>query len=174
MNICANHREDAPVSVTTSIHGILWQQPTSYSDVNAVVHELLTSLHVILGAQLQGVYLVGSLALSDFHPQASDLDLLVVTGGTLSDETVASLRDLHQRFDQSASVWAARLDVVYIPQEILREAFPTGVRYPVLEWPGLLALEPLESGWPIQRYTLETGSVASKPAAALHRILVLQ
>lgn len=130
------------------------QQPTPYSDVNAVVHELLTSLQAILGAQLQGMYLVGSLALGDFHPQASDLDILMVTGGTLSVETFASLRDLHQRFDHSASVWAARLDVVYIPQEILRESFPTGVRYPVLEWPGLLALEPLESGWPIQRYTL--------------------
>jgi hypothetical protein len=140
------------------------QQPTPYPDINAVVHELLTSLHAILGAQLRGLYLVGSLALGDFRPQQSDLDLLIVTGGTLSDETVASLRDLHQRFDQSASVWAARLDAVYIPQEILREAFPTAARYPILEWPGLLALEPLESGWPIQRYTLrEYGVVVTGP-----------
>jgi hypothetical protein len=140
------------------------QQPTPYPDVNAVVHELLTSLHAIFGAQLQGMYLLGSLALGDFHPQQSDLDLLIVTVGTLSDETFASLRELHRRFDQSASLWAARLDAVYIPQEVVREAFPTAARYPILEWPGLLALEPLESGWPIQRYTLrEHGVVVSGP-----------
>jgi hypothetical protein len=61
-------------------------------------------------------------------------------------------------------VWAAHLDVVYIPEEILRESFPTTARCPILEWPGLLALEPLESGWPIQRYTLrEHGVVVSGP-----------
>jgi len=140
------------------------QQPTPYPDVKVVVHELLTSIQAILGAQLQGMYLVGSLALGDFHPQDSDLDLVIVTVGTLSDETVASLRELHRRFDHSASAWATRLDAVYIPQEVVREAFPTAARYPILEWPGLLALEPLESGWPIQRYTLrEYGVVVSGP-----------
>jgi hypothetical protein len=139
-------------------------QPTPYPEVNAVAHELLTSLHTILGAQLTGMYLVGSLALGDFAPRESDLDLIIVTTGALSDETVATLRDLHQRFDQSASAWAARLDVVYLPQDRLRESSPTAARYPVLHWPEPLALEPLESGWPIQRYTLrEYGIVASGP-----------
>jgi hypothetical protein len=140
------------------------QQPTSYPEVNTVVRDLLTSMQAILGAQLRGLYLVGSLALGDFHPQDSDLDLVIVTVGTLSDETVASLREVHQRFDQSASAWATRLDAVYIPQEVLRERFPTAARYPIVEWPGLLALKPLESGWPIQRYTLrEYGVVVSGP-----------
>jgi hypothetical protein len=140
------------------------QQPTLYPDVNAVVHDLLTSLQAILGAQLHGMYLVGSLALGDFHPPDSDLDLVIVTVGTLSDETFASLRELHRRFDHSASAWATRLDAVYIPREVVRESFPTAARYPILEWPGLLALEPLETGWPIQRYTLrEYGVVVSGP-----------
>ncbi|HEV8194739.1 MAG TPA: nucleotidyltransferase domain-containing protein, partial [Ktedonobacterales bacterium] len=143
------------------------QQPTPYSEVNAAVHDLVTRLHAILGAQLAGMYLVGSLALGDFDPQESDLDLLIVTVGTLSDEPVAALRDLHQRFDQSASGWAARIDAAYIPQEVLREASPTAAaarRYPVLEWPGLLVLEPLESGGLIWRHTLrEHGVVVSGP-----------
>ena len=140
------------------------QQPTPYPDVNAVVRELLTSLQAILGAKLRGMYLLGSLALGDFHPQASDLDLIIVTVGALSDETVASLRELHRRFDHSASAWATRLDAIYIPQEVVQEAFPTAARYPILEWPGLLALEPLEDGWSIQRYTLrEYGIVVSGP-----------
>lgn len=140
------------------------QQPTPYPDVNAVAHELLMRMRPILGAQLAGMYLVGSLALGDFHPRESDLDLIIVTHGALSDDAVAALRDLHQRFDQSASAWAARLDAIYIPQDVLRKPFPTGARVPTLEWPGLLALEPLESGWPIQRDTLrECGIVVSGP-----------
>lgn len=140
------------------------QQPTPYADVNAVVHELLTSLHSIVGLQLAGMYLVGSLALGDFQPRESDLDLVIVTVGALADECVDALRDLHQRFDHSASAWAARIDAVYIPQDVLREPSPTAARCPVLEWPGRLVLEPLESGWPIQRYTLrEYGVVVSGP-----------
>src|SRR5260221_159113 len=110
------------------------QQPTPYPDVNAVVHDLQTSLHAILGAQLAGMYLVGSLALGDFDPRESDLDLIIVTGGTLSDETLAALRDLHQRIDHSASAWAARLDAVYLPQEVLRAPSPTAARDPLPHW----------------------------------------
>jgi len=140
------------------------QPPTPYPEVNAVVHDLLTSLHAIVGAQLAGMYLVGSLALGDFQAQESDLDLVIVTVGALADETVAALRDLHQRFDHSASAWAARLDAVYLPQAVVREASPTAARYPVLEWPALLVLEPLASEWPIWRYTLrEYGVVVSGP-----------
>jgi Domain of unknown function (DUF4111) len=100
--------------------------------------------------------------IGDFHPQESDL--VIVTVGTLSDATFASLQELHRRFDHSASAWATRLDAVYIPEEVVRQPFPSTARYPILEWPGLLALEPLESGWPIQRYTLrEYGVVVSGP-----------
>jgi hypothetical protein len=121
---------------------------STLSRVNVVLHNLLSSLHAILGAQLAGRYLVGSLALGDFDPQDSDLDLLIVTVGTLSDETVAALRDLHQRLDHSPSAWAARLDAAYIPQDALPEASLSAApaRYPILEWPELLVLGHLESG----------------------------
>jgi hypothetical protein len=133
------------------------------------VHDLLRSLHAILGAQLAGMYLVGSLALGDFQPRESDLDLLIVTAGALADERIAALCNLHQRFDHSGSVWAARLDAVYIPLEALREESVTVERYPVLHWPEPLALAQLESGleggWSIWRYTLrEHGIVVSGPA----------
>jgi hypothetical protein len=139
-------------------------QLTPYPTINAAVDDLLPSLRAILGAQVLGVYLVGSLALGDFDPQTSDLDLIIVTTGTLADAIIAALRELHQRFGQSGSAWAERIDAVYIPQEALREPSPTAANYPILEWPGLLALAPLESGWPIQRYTLrEYGIVVGGP-----------
>src|SRR5215831_10251845 len=105
-------RTAARASRVEGVHGLAdqlgpaaaHQQPTPYPDVNALVHDLLRSLHAILGAQLAGMYLVGSLALGDFQPRESDLDLLIVTAGALSDERVAALRNLHQRFDHSASI----------------------------------------------------------------------
>lgn len=140
------------------------QQPTPYPEVNAAVHDLLTSLHAILGAQLVGMYLVGSLTLGDFDPLQSDLDLVIVTSGALADGTFAALRDLHQRFDHGTSAWAAHLDAIYVPQEVLQEVSPTAAWCPVLSWPGLLTVAPLEPWWSIWRYTLrEYGIVVSGP-----------
>jgi hypothetical protein len=140
------------------------RQITPYPEVNAGAQELLLDIHAILGTQFVGMYLLGSLALGDFHPKTSDLDLLIVTTAALADETVAALRELHQRFDRTTSPWARHIDAVYLPQAALQERVPSADRFPTLEWPGLLALEPLEPGWPIQRYTLrEHGVVVSGP-----------
>jgi Domain of unknown function (DUF4111) len=139
-------------------------RPTPYPDVNAALYELQTNIQAVVGTQCRGMYLSGSLALGDFQPQDSDIDLMVVTLDVLSEEAVAELREMHRHFDQRSSPWAARLDVVYIPEDALRESFPKAARYPILEWPGLLELDQLESGWPIQRYTLrEYGIVVSGP-----------
>jgi hypothetical protein len=46
----------------------------------------------------------------------------------------------------------------------LQAPAPTTDRFPTLEWQGPLALESLEPGWPMQRYTLrEIGVVVSGP-----------
>ncbi|HWQ16092.1 MAG TPA: aminoglycoside adenylyltransferase domain-containing protein [Roseiflexaceae bacterium] len=56
------------------------------ADVCAQVHGLLVELRAILGANLAGTYLHGSLAMGCFHPARSDLDLLVVTGERITPE----------------------------------------------------------------------------------------
>jgi Domain of unknown function (DUF4111) len=145
------------------------QPPTPHPDVNLEVADLLTSICAILGGQFAGMYLVGSLALGDFQPRESDLDLIIVTASALADEIIAALRELHQRFDHSAAVWAARVDAIYIPQGVVREASPTTARYLVLHWPEPLVLGNVESEWgsewPIWRHTLrEHGVVVSGPS----------
>jgi predicted nucleotidyltransferase len=59
---------------------------TPYSDVNAVLQELLTAVQPILGRQFIGLYLYGSLAASDFHPNRSDIDFVVVTAVLESEQ----------------------------------------------------------------------------------------
>jgi hypothetical protein len=138
--------------------------PTPYADVNAVLHEFLIRIQAILGEHLRGMYLSGSLALGDFDPRSSDLDVVVVTDEALSHELFVALQQMHARFDTSGFPWAAKVDAVYLPQEALRHSAPTLEHYPQIEWPGPLFLGPLESGWIFQCSILrEHGIVLAGP-----------
>ena len=56
-------------------------------------HELVDRLKQVLGTKLLGVYLHGSGALGDFTPSRSDIDIVAVASGGLSDEECSRLRD---------------------------------------------------------------------------------
>jgi predicted nucleotidyltransferase len=53
--------------------------PSSYSEVNTVLNLLLSEVRSLLGEELLGMYLYGSLSLGAFEPGSSDIDFLVVT-----------------------------------------------------------------------------------------------
>ncbi len=61
-----------------------------------------------------GVYLYGSLVLGAFHPRSSDIDLVVLTDGSLADAGVQCLRELHEVLARH-HVWAERLSIAYVP-----------------------------------------------------------
>ncbi len=134
--------------------------PTPYAGVNAVLGSLLPEIRAILGDQLVGLYLAGSLALGDFDPRSSDIDLVAVTGGALAADRFTALQALHARFAASGSAWRDRVEAVYIPQAALREPGPPGARHPVIERGGALAWEPLEGAWVVQCWTLRAHGVA--------------
>jgi Domain of unknown function (DUF4111)/Nucleotidyltransferase domain len=135
-------------------------QPTQYPDVNEALRELLAQEQAILGSHFVAMYLSGSLALGDFNPHSSDIDLVTVTDGPLSEDLVAALQGMHARFDASPSPWAAKLEAVYIPEEALRHGSPPGASYPVLEKGRTLAMDRLESGWSVQCFTLREHGLA--------------
>ncbi len=56
-------------------------------DVRARINGLVNSLRELLGANLVGVYLHGSLVLGCFNPARSDIDLLAVTRRRIAAET---------------------------------------------------------------------------------------
>ena len=70
--------------------------PTPFPDVNALVSELFEGVRGILGSQLVGMYLDGSLAYGDFD-RDSDIDFIAVTRDELSPETFAALQAMHDR-----------------------------------------------------------------------------
>ncbi len=98
-------------------------QPTPYPDVNALLHELLTSVQTILGDHFVGMYLYGSLVTGDFD-RASDIDFLVVTTDEISSDPFLSLQAMHARIAASDSYWATDMEGAYLSLAALRRYNP--------------------------------------------------
>ena len=146
--------------------------PTPYADVNAVLHDILSSVQTILGDHFRGMYLSGSLALGDFAPHRSDIDFVVVTDADLPDDLLSSLQAMHARFNASGSPWATEVEAAYIPQDALRRYDPARARHPHIERGGdeVLDMDQLDTGWVIQYYILrEHGVVVAGPP--LHTLI---
>ncbi|MGZ3584862.1 MAG: aminoglycoside adenylyltransferase domain-containing protein [Ktedonobacterales bacterium] len=134
---------------------------TPYADVNAVLQLLLQRIQPLLGAHFLGMYLCGSLALGDFDPDSSDIDLIVVTDAELGDEFVVRLGDMHALFAASPSPWTSRIEVVYIPRDTLLHPTRQSVaHYPQIEKGTGLFKAPLESGWLFQCSVLREHGIA--------------
>jgi predicted nucleotidyltransferase len=132
-----------------------------YADINAVLQLLLERIRPLLGARFLGMYLCGSLALGDFDPDTSDIDLIVVTDAELGDEIVVRLGDMHALFAASPSSWASRLEVVYIPRDTLRHPTRQSTAHdPQIERGTGLFKAPLENGWLFQCYVLREHGIA--------------
>ena len=139
------------------------KHPTPYPDVNKILNLLLTSVQEILGNQLVGVYLYGSLSSGDFNPETSDIDFLVVTTSTLSDKAIAELRSMHQRIWKSELKWAHKLEGSYIPKRDIRRHDPHSAPCPTVN-EGKFYLDKRGSDWIIQRHVIrEQGTVLLGP-----------
>jgi predicted nucleotidyltransferase len=137
--------------------------PTHYPDVNKILTLLLTSVQEILGNQLVGMYLYGSLSSGDFNPETSDIDFLVVTTSTLSDKAIAELRSMHQRIWKSGLKWASKLEGSYIPKRDIRRHDPHSAPCPTVN-EGKFYLDKRGSDWIIQRHVIrEQGTVLAGP-----------
>lgn len=138
-------------------------QPTYYPEVNIILHELLTGTQSILGNNLIGMYLHGSLASGDFDPETSDIDFVVVISQKLDDETISALQNLHNRLQDSDSKWAKKLEGTYIPQKEFRRYNPDDGPFPCTN-EGEFYLAGHESHWVLARHLLrESGVVVSGP-----------
>lgn len=126
---------------------------TPYPDVNAIVDILLIHVKEILGDQLIGMYLHGSLTNGGFDAH-SDIDVISVTDGAVSEKTLAALQKMHEMISSSDSRWHDQLEVSYIPQDALRRFDRSNNKHPMIERGAgeKLRIVPHESDWVIERY----------------------
>ena len=139
--------------------------PTPYPDVNEILELLLTDVKDILQDRLIGMYLHGSLANGGFD-EHSDIDIIIVTEGPVSQEKLDALRSMHEMIAVIDSPWRNQLEVSYIPKDALRRFDPSNIRHPHLDRGTGEKLHSLshESDWVVQRHILlERGIVVTGP-----------
>lgn len=85
------------------------------AQVSALLQEITRDLPIILGKNLVGIYLYGSLTQGAFNPRRSDVDCIVVTRRDLSD---AQFRRLCAWLSKAAesNPWTARLQMLFLIQ----------------------------------------------------------
>lgn len=93
--------------------------PTPDPALNAVLHELVTSLRSFLGENLLAVYLQGSFGVGDWDIH-SDVDFTVAVEEDIPDAQVAAMETLHRRIYALDSEWAKHLEGSYFPRAILK------------------------------------------------------
>ena len=139
------------------------RHPTPYPDVNEMLALLLSEVQKVLGEQFVGLYLFGSLSSGDFHPDASDIDYLVVTTDILAENSIAGLEAMHYRIWNTGWKWAERLEGSYIPKDHLRRYKKSERAYPMVN-EGRFFSAPHGSDWIIQRHIIrEYGVVLAGP-----------
>ena len=133
-------------------------------EVRPILALLRESIQDVLGDQLVGLYLYGSLSSGDFDPASSDVDFVAVTRGTLADETCERLREMHVRITASGLPFATKLEGSYIPQEAWRRYDPANARHPTIgvDWPFQIGFH--DANWVIERAIVrEQGVVLCGP-----------
>lgn len=93
--------------------------PTSDSELNAVLHEFVTSVQAILGKNFISAYLQGSFAIGDWDND-SDVDFTIITEHDVSEVDLSALQAMHARIYKLDSEWAKHLEGSYFPKKIIK------------------------------------------------------
>lgn len=106
--------------------------PTSDPEINTLLQALQSGIQSLLGDQLLGLYLEGSLAAGGFDA-ASDIDFVAVTQEEVTPEQFTALQALHDRLQALDTPWAIQLEGMYLSRAALRRHDPAHAVFPNLE-----------------------------------------
>ena len=135
--------------------------PTTHPEVNAVLQQFVEGASAILGDQLVGFYLFGSLVRGDFD-EMSDIDAVVATEGEISKKSFTALSKMHADIIAVGTYWATNLEVSYIPKKALRRYDSDNATHPRLERGKDEKLYYMHhhNDWVIERYELLENGLA--------------
>jgi predicted nucleotidyltransferase len=84
------------------------------SSVKKLVDFLLSRQKEILGDNLVGLYLYGSLVTGDFDENVSDVDMLAAMKADVTSEEAEKLKEMHIRLAEGMPEWNDRVEVQYL------------------------------------------------------------
>ena len=105
---------------------------TGHADVDAVLNELSVGLQSLLGDQLIGVYLTGSLTYGDFDRGSSDIDYLAILRQPLAMDERRRLKELHELIGETWPEWQARVEGSYVTADMLDSVDPPSTPRPYI------------------------------------------
>lgn len=97
---------------------------TIYPSANDFISDYVTQVSNLLGDNLVGVYLFGSLTYGDFNPNSSDIDLLTLVKNPLAIKVIEKIEKLHKDLEQHHSKWKNRVESSYTPINMLGQITP--------------------------------------------------
>lgn len=127
---------------------------TKYKDINEILHSLITEMAYILGENLVGVYLTGSLSYGDFNSENSDIDLLTILTSPASQEKLESLRQMHLHVERDNEKWTKRIECSYISMDMLESTLPPKTPRPYINEGIFYTEAPYGNEWIINQYLL--------------------
>ena len=136
------------------------QKITPYQDINNVLAAYVAGAEGILGDNLVGIYLSGSLAYGDFVQQRSDVDLQVVVNEPLMGKCLDAIERLHQDLMKEHPVWGDRIECSYVPMAIMAEVLPPKMPRPWWGFDALYPAAPAGNEWIINHYFLREYGIA--------------
>jgi len=119
-----------------------------------VVARLFESHRSLLGDNLIGLYLTGSLVTGDFDPLASDVDLVAVLRDPVETLDLDALRTLQGTVANAFPEWAGRVEVVYVPVAVLRNEGDVVPRIAVISPGEPLHVKEAISAWRLNWWVL--------------------
>jgi hypothetical protein len=133
---------------------------TPYPAINTVLREWVEGVKRVLGINVVGLYLSGSLAYGDFVPERSDIDLQAVVAHPLTGDELRSVELLHRQIEEHCPQWVGRIECSYVPLGLMRESEPPATPRPWWGFGAFYAEAPAGNEWIINHYLLSKHGVA--------------
>ncbi|NTU80485.1 MAG: hypothetical protein HGA45_14080 [Chloroflexales bacterium] len=127
-------------------------------NVTQLLEALLDGVQEGLGDNLVGLYLRGSLAMGDFLPATSDVDVLAVPERPISDAEFSRLSALHAQLATLPNAYARRLEMAYIDRGALVR-FALGRSQPSLSQGEDMRWDEHRDRWVLQRWVVRERGV---------------
>src|SRR5215472_13199573 len=133
---------------------------TPYPAINTVLCDWAEGAKRLLGKNIVGLYLSGSLAYGDFVPERSDIDLQAVVLNPLTKDELRSVEQLHRQIERRSPQWANRIECSYVPLELMGEMTPPATPRPWWGFGMFYPEAPAGNEWIINHYLLSKHGIA--------------
>lgn len=132
---------------------------TPYPPIDDILGALLSGSRALLGDDLFGLYLLGSLTSGGFDTETSDIDFVVIT--TVDPLALqAEFGALNRRLQASGSTWAPRLEGSFLPRRVFDDFNPDGMLFPTIGMGGWYGLDHKGIERALQRHMLREHGIA--------------